>query len=479
MIRDEEHGYIFLQTISHFRSPQPYFYSKILINHADVFILFLFSIPEFAVTTRNKINFFTSNWTSVRSVSHGFVESTALALDEAKDTIYFNDEMHSDWAIFSIQSSNFTSHERIVQKLNDGKGMVTGIAFDPVENVLFWSDAPNAIIYQMTLGGQGKNVPEIFIKLEESQRPDSIAIDVCRRKLYWTNRNLGNRTIEQISLEGDKRKVIIQDNLDLPLGIVVDQHAQRLFWVDDKMGEHFSIDSANLDGTDRQIVLSSALGHRPRGIAVDKNYVYWTDRNGPAIWSARKNLQNETDPIKVHEFDNTEIIQTYAILAREHLLTAGYPNECKTVVDLIKSNYRTESTTAGISSNLLCLNQGQFDPKSNSCKCQRGYKGDNCEMAVCLNYCVKGECIISETGDSQCKCFDGFDGDRCEIDLCNNYCLNGGHCKIQNQKPICECQKMYSGHRCYTMNFKEMCTRFCNKENIDDIILDLETVCNK
>lgn len=226
------------------------------------------------MSTKGQINFYGSDWKPVTSAAHQFDELSAITFDEIEETLYFNDLMHNNGTIFSLKLSKDDNHrvERIVQKTKDE--LVQGIAYDPLERTLYWTDAKNKVIYQMNI--DRKDEPSILISLNESKIPHGIAIDICRRKLYFTNANHRNPSIERISLDGSKYEVLIDFDLFMPSGIVVDQSSKRIYWVDDLEGNHYSVESANLDGTDRRNI-TRKLFNVPLNLAVDRSNVYWTD----------------------------------------------------------------------------------------------------------------------------------------------------------------------------------------------------------
>lgn len=73
-------------------------------------------------------------------------------------------------------------------------------------------------------------------------------IFIVFRKLYWTNANHKSPSIERSNLDGTGREVLINTDLFIPLDIIIDQNAKRIYWADDKEGVYFRIESAALDG---------------------------------------------------------------------------------------------------------------------------------------------------------------------------------------------------------------------------------------
>lgn len=438
------------------------------------------------MTTKGQINFYGTNWKHATSAAHQFDTLSAIALDETEETLYFNDQSHTNGSIFSLKLSSDENHrvEKLLQKTKDE--LIQGMAFDPLNRTLYWTDAKNNLIYQMNVDGKDAE-PSILLKLDETKRPHGIAIDVCRRKLYWTNANHLNPSIERSSLDGSKYEVLIDTHLSMPSGIVVDQYSKRIYWVDDHPGIQFSVESANLDGTERK-ELTRKTYSVPFNLAVDESDVFWTDVQQNAIWRISKNVSEGEEPQKVQNFTAAP----KGIVARNHLLSSQEENpECKWVLNTIKTFLMTpKPTTDAIKAPTtdvvvqmipkhFCLNGGELNPMTDRCICSHEFKGAHCEIPICNNYCFEGACHISSTGYAQCECYAGFSGDRCEVNLCNRFCLNGGRCDLENNEPVCHCATPFYGRHCESMDASEICNRFCNNEEVDAKGINLATACNK
>lgn len=411
---------------------------------------------------------------------------SALAFDEIEENLYFNDQTHSNGTIFSLKLASDDNHriEKIVQKTKNE--LIQGITFDPLDRVLYWTDARNKLIYQLSIDKKDEE-PTILLKLDDTKIPHGIAVDVCRRKLYWTNANHRNPTIERASLDGSKYEVLIDTDLFMPTGIVVDQYSKRIYWVDDLEGNHYAVESARFDGTDRKFI-SRKLFNVPFNLAVDQENVYWTDLQQLAVWRMSKNSTETNEPDKVMNFTATP---PKGIVARNHFLSTQTNNpECYAVLNQIRSvllaPINTNLTKDQPAPNALpatpapfCLNEGYLNPKSNLCICPTELTGAHCEVPICHNYCVEGTCHISSTGYAQCTCHAGFTGDRCEHDVCAGFCLNGGRCDLENNEPVCHCPSSYYGRHCELMDMQTVCERFCSEEVVDIKDIDLSAICGK
>ena len=98
--------------------------------------------------------------------------------------------------------------------------------------------------------------------------PTSIAVDVAKRKLYWTS---SRGRIQQANLNGQQKRNLIQ-NLNHPRNITVDSVGGKLYWTE----ASGRIRRANLNGKRIQNIAS---GLEPiNGIAIFGNTLYWIEK---------------------------------------------------------------------------------------------------------------------------------------------------------------------------------------------------------
>lgn len=366
--------------------------------------------------------------------------------------------------------------------------LVQGIAYDPLDKMLYWTDSKNSIIYSLHVDDVGVKEPTAFLRFGD-EMPQGIAIDICRRKIYWTNSNLRRSSIESYSLTEKAHKIIIETNITQAMGIVVDQYTGRIFWIDDKEGSYYTIESAAMDGTDR-VVIVDALHNVPFELAVDTEYVYWTDITYEAVWKVTKNStrDNPTKPTKILSFPTPP----KGILIKTNFLTEHSENpDCKIVIDQIKAkllepnfNEIKKNAVAVIEPPVqkVCMNHGDLNPRTNKCICQIGYTGNLCETSICHNFCVHGACsITSNGGQAVCDCESGYSGNRCEKNECQGFCLNDGECSIEKSQAICLCSSKFTGRHCeIPTNSGELCKKYCEDGVVDsELGWNMETVCGK
>jgi len=128
--------------------------------------------------------------------------------------------------------------------------------------------------------------------------------------MYWTDWGT-NPKIEQAEMDGSARRTIVTGNLVWPNGLTIDQLTNRLFWVDAKLDK---IEVSDLNGRNRQLIMSSAVNIHPYGLAVYRNMLYWTDWSTTSI--SRFNLSSGNQeiivnslqkPMDIHVFDQALI----------------------------------------------------------------------------------------------------------------------------------------------------------------------------
>ena len=90
----------------------------------------------------------------------------------------------------------------------------TAIGYDPVEDLVYWSDPGERTISRAT--PRGTNQREII----HGVHSEGIAVDFIGRNLYWTSITSTGGTIEVATLEGRYKKKLHHTNI--PRAIIAD-----------------------------------------------------------------------------------------------------------------------------------------------------------------------------------------------------------------------------------------------------------------
>lgn len=98
--------------------------------------------------------------------------------------------------------------------------------------------------------------------------------------------------IESLNPDGSDRRVILDGLKRIPDGIEVDAEARHIYWTNmgNPQANDGSIERSDLDGTNRQTIVSPGATFTPKQMKLDKQggKIYWSDREGMRVM--RSNL---------------------------------------------------------------------------------------------------------------------------------------------------------------------------------------------
>ncbi|XP_043107714.1 LOW QUALITY PROTEIN: nidogen-1-like [Puntigrus tetrazona] len=149
--------------------------------------------------------------------------------------------------------------------------VVIAVAFDCVEQMIFWSDITQPSISRAEL--QGGETSLLITK--DLGSPEGIAIDHLSRNMYWTDSILDR--IEVSRLDGAQRRVLFDSDLINPRPIIADPAHGYLYWSDwNRDGP--KIERSALDGSDRTVLVQDGLG-LPNALTFDpqSRQLCWAD----------------------------------------------------------------------------------------------------------------------------------------------------------------------------------------------------------
>ncbi len=218
-----------------------------------------------------------------------------LALDLTAGKMYWSDT-DTDTRTVSIHRADLDGDN--AETLLSGLGSVWGIAFDPVDRMIYFcgygcvSSRCFGSIYRWRIDGSGD--PEHIVTSNQGlNRPIAVAVDTVGRKLYWVD--TAYHVVQRSDLDGANMETLL--GTGSPEGITLDLLAGKMYWTG-----RDEIRCANLDGSDPQLLLGvSQLGDAV-GIAVDPagGRLYWTDKAFDSI--SRADLVGRDPQVLVSEF---------------------------------------------------------------------------------------------------------------------------------------------------------------------------------
>lgn len=417
----------------------------------------------------NGIKLYSSDWKELGEAASGLKGVSSIVYDEIGDQIYFTViSSVENGSIYTLardrmDPSKYVPQVGFVEKIHENE-KIRSIAFDPFERHLFWIDEKLGIINRLDVK-QPKALPVAWRTFEEGT-PRALAVDVCRRYLYWTFVGVNGTHIERAALSGIKEpEILIDEHLNNPVAVEIDQLSNRMFWIDQEKGSEVSVESADLHGGDRR-TLYNAPNLDFRSLAVDEKSIYIVEYVNEVAFSLNKFLPSRSRT-KEKSFSDAPV----GIIKRSRLLETleDHPVCEMAHQEMVEQAELKEQHDLANKSNALmiidlskviCLN-GKVS-KTGVCQCSDGWTGVHCETRICQNFCFHGKCSVSSGGFPICHCDAGFTGERCETNKCSGYCLNDGRCELEDGEPVCHCSEAFSGRHCEMINSRPViCRAFC------------------
>ncbi|XP_043915687.1 low-density lipoprotein receptor-related protein 2-like [Protopterus annectens] len=195
------------------------------------------------------------------------------------------------WMDLSSESVKWTA----INKKEKGvllKGIKSDcIAVDWIGRNLYWTDGEASQILAIGLNSKSSTAPQYTVVMDEHlDQPRSLALHPLAGLMFWSEIG-GEPQIEQASMDGTERRVLIKEQLGWPVSLALDLVSQKIFWADDKF---HCLGVSDLDGDNIQL-LQLAETQSPFSIAVFEDELYWSEMKKRTIQSANKNTGKNRD----------------------------------------------------------------------------------------------------------------------------------------------------------------------------------------
>nr|XP_042899679.1 low-density lipoprotein receptor-related protein 1 isoform X4 [Parasteatoda tepidariorum] len=367
---------------------------------------------------------------------------------------YFGQRLfYSDIQRGTINSVLFNGTKPTV--LVEKQGSVEGLAYDPVHQDLYWTSHSDSSLSRINLASANAS-PEVIIQLGVEDKPRGIDVDSCASRIYWTNWNTMNPSIQRAYLSGFDLHSIIETNIHMPNALALDHKSQKLYWSDARLDK---IERCNLDGTERYVLLSDHPQH-PFDLAVYDNYIFWTDWVAHAVMRADKITGGNVVTLRKNIARPMGIVavanDTDCTLNPCHILNGGCQDQCNVAVDgrvicsctsgktLLPDGTRCAEREANCTKEEFQCGNGMCIPFELTCDgvsaCFNGTDEDElyCKTRSCPSeffHCANNRCIPkSRVCDGQNSCGDYSDENQCSCGEEKFRCTFGGPCISQSYR---------------------------------------------
>ncbi|BFZ05153.1 hypothetical protein BsWGS_08192 [Bradybaena similaris] len=203
----------------------------------------------------------------------GIQKAMAIDFDISDSRIYWTDiELQQ----ISRAYMNGSSLQHIIQF---GLDSPKGLALDWVAHNIYWSDTGKNRIEVARLDGSSRKAL-VWRGLNE---PRALALDPPNGYMYWTVWG-DSPALERAQLDGTSRKVLIA-KMGRAQDLTIDYIERRLYWTNE---DGRSIKSSDMLGDDIKLVIQSDID-QPMGLSQYQDFIYWTDLKRRSIERANKN----------------------------------------------------------------------------------------------------------------------------------------------------------------------------------------------
>ncbi|XP_068084350.1 prolow-density lipoprotein receptor-related protein 1 [Anabrus simplex] len=331
-----------------------------------------------------------------------------LSFDYQRSKIFYSDIQRG-----SINSVFFngTNHTVIVER----QGSVEGLAYEMLHNSLYWTCNNDATINKKVLDDEDREV-ELVIKLGVNDKPRGIEVDSCDSRIYWTNWNSHNPSIQRAYTNGYGLESIITTEIRMPNALALDHKAQKLYWGD---ARYDKIERAEYDGSNR-VILNKVKPQHAFDIAVYGDYIFWTDWVLHAVIRANKYTGDDVVWLR------TEVPRPMGIIA-----VANDTNDCMSNPCRIQNGGCEDICKLDVAGAVLCSCYGDRRLLVDERRCV-----DNNNKTCGEHYfqCSTGSCVpFHLTCDGVSHCEDDSDED---IQYCTQRICRPNYFQCHNSRCI-------------------------------------------
>ncbi|CAF4528652.1 unnamed protein product, partial [Rotaria sp. Silwood2] len=190
----------------------------------------------------------------------------AFDIDNRTNTYFWSDLVTNIIYSRTERANNYT------KLITSGNSYIADMAFDWIGHNLYWTDYMLEHVEVSTFDGRYRRI----LFHENLTNPWSIAVDPRAGLRYLFLTDWGkNPRIERASMDGQQRLSIVNDSIEMPVGLTLDLIRQEIYFTDHHLNY---IEVVNYNGENRRKILANThFLHGPISINVYEQYLYWYD----------------------------------------------------------------------------------------------------------------------------------------------------------------------------------------------------------
>ncbi|CAF4205802.1 unnamed protein product, partial [Rotaria sp. Silwood2] len=265
-----------------------------------------------------------TNGSFVCSCAEGFILQTdgrnckiiiAFDIDNRTNTYFWSDLVTNIIYSRTERANNYT------KLITSGNSYIADMAFDWIGHNLYWTDYMLEHVEVSTFDGRYRRI----LFHENLTNPWSITVDPRAGLRYLFLTDWGkNPRIERASMDGQQRVSIVNDSIEMPVGLTLDLIRQEIYFTDHHLNY---IEVVNYDGENRRKILGNThFLHGPISINVYEQYLYWYDSNSKEV----RRLNRFEHGIKAQKHERIMSRAGVISMKMSHQIYQPYePNPCQ------------------------------------------------------------------------------------------------------------------------------------------------------
>ena len=210
----------------------------------------------------------TSSSIILNRTSQSYRHALGIDFDYNHNRLYWIDLSHLEILSSNIDGSGLTT------VISSGLGTPERVAYDWITHKLYWTDYGDSKIEAVDLHTNYRKVI-VSTGAVGVSKPRAIVLDPSTRYMYWTELATNAASIKRASMDGSSRQILVSSMLSLPNGLTLDHETQTLYFIDAYLNR---LERVNTNGGNRKLLKSFQGNFFPFSLVYHNGSLFWTER---------------------------------------------------------------------------------------------------------------------------------------------------------------------------------------------------------